>query len=124
MSRIGKQPIAIPAGVAVTIGADNVVTVKGPKGTLSQQVNPAITATVDGAVMTVTRASDDKDDRAMHGLYRSLIHNMVTGVTSGFTKELEIVGTGYRAAMNGSTLVINVGYSHPVEMVPPTGASY
>ncbi len=124
MSRIGKQPIAIPAGVTVTIGADNVITVKGPNGSLSQQVNPAITAKVDGGVMTVTRASDDKQDRAMHGLYRSLLNNMVTGVTTGFTKELEIVGTGYRAQMSGSKLVINVGYSHPVEMTPPDGASY
>lgn len=124
MSRIGRAPIAIPAGVAVTIGADNVVTVKGPKATLSQQVNPAIAVKVEGNELTVTRSSDVKEHRSMHGLYRSLINNMVTGVTAGFTKELEIVGTGYRATMNGSTLVINVGYSHPVEMKAPAGASY
>jgi large subunit ribosomal protein L6 len=124
MSRIGKQPIAIPAGVSVSIAADNTVTVKGPKATLSQWVNPAITVSVDGAVMSVTRSSDAKEHRSMHGLYRSLLHNMVVGVTTGFTKELEIVGTGYRAALNGSKLVINVGYSHPVEMDPPAGTSY
>lgn len=124
MSRIGRAPIAIPAGVAVTIGEDNIVTVKGPKATLSQWVNPAIAVKVEGNELKVTRSSDVKEHRSMHGLYRSLINNMVTGVTAGFTKELEIVGTGYRATMNGSTLVINVGYSHPVEMKAPTGASY
>ena len=124
MSRIGKLPIAIPGGVTVKMLDGNVVYVKGPKGELSQWVNPAITVTIEDAVIKVTRANDDKENRSMHGLYRSLIANMVTGLTVGYTKELEIVGTGYRAQLQGKNIVFNVGYSHPVEMIPPAGVTY
>ena len=97
MSRIGRLPITVPAGVTVTVDADNLVTVKGPKGTLSQQVNSAITVKQEGNVLTLERPTDSKPHKAMHGLYRALVHNMVVGVTDGFTKTLELVGTGYRA---------------------------
>ena len=111
MSRIGRHPIAIPAGVTVTVSDDNVVTVKGPKGTLTQEVNKNITVKVEGNEIHVTRPNDEKQNRAFHGLYRSLIANMVTGVS---TKTLNLVGTGYRAEAKGSTLNITIGYSHPV----------
>lgn len=124
MSRIGKMAIKIPAGVTVTVDGGNTVTVKGPKGELSQWVNPAIRVAVDAGAVNVTRPDDQKENRAMHGLYRSLIANMVSGVTNGFTKELEIVGTGYRAQLQGAVLTINVGYSHPVQMQPPAGITF
>ena len=124
MSRIGRLPIKVPAGVKVSIGSDNTVSVAGKNGEQKQWVNPAITVQVEGDTINVTRPDDQKQNRAMHGLYRSLIANMVTGVTAGYTKELEIVGTGYRAAMQGTKLVINVGYSHPVEIEPTTGISF
>ena len=124
MSRIGRQPITIPAGVTITRGDDNIVTVKGPKGTLTQWVNPAITYEIEGNVLTVKRPNDAKENRAMHGLYRKLISNMVIGVTTGFTKELNIVGTGYRAAMAGTGLTVTVGYSHPVDFAAPKGISF
>lgn len=114
MSRIGKQPITIPAGVTVEISADNTVTVKGPKGTLSEKVNKDIAVNKEGNVIHVTRPTDDKAHRSMHGLYRTLIHNMVVGVTEGFKKQLEINGIGYRAAKQGKQIVLNVGYSHQV----------
>ncbi|MBR3795485.1 MAG: 50S ribosomal protein L6 [Clostridia bacterium] len=114
MSRIGRAPIAIPAGVTVTVSNDNIVTVKGPKGTLSQDVNKNITVKVEGNTVVVTRPNDEKQNRAFHGLYRSLIANMVTGVSTGFTKTLNLVGTGYRAEAKGDTLNITIGYSHPV----------
>ena len=98
MSRIGKLPITVPAGVTVTVDENNFVTVKGPKGTLTQQVNPAITLKQEGNVLTLERPSDSKPHKAMHGLYRALVHNMVVGVTEGFAKTLEMVGTGYRRA--------------------------
>ena len=98
MSRIGRLPITVPAGVTVTVDSNNLVTVKGPKGTLSQQVNHAITVNQEGNMLHLTRANDSKENRAMHGLYRALVHNMVVGVTDGFSKTLELVGTGYRAA--------------------------
>jgi len=120
MSRIGKLPIAVPAGVTVTVSEDNVVTVKGPKGELSQKVNPDIKVSQDGGVLHVTRPSDDKEHRALHGLYRALINNMVTGVTAGFEKSLELVGVGYRAqAESPKNLVINIGFSHPVNVAAP-----
>lgn len=118
MSRIGRKPIAIPAGVEVKV-ADSVVTVKGPKGTLTQKIHPDITVEVDGAVVNVTRPSDDKTHRSLHGLTRTLVANMVEGVTNGFKKELEIQGVGYRAAKQGKNLVMNLGYSHQV-IVPET----
>jgi large subunit ribosomal protein L6 len=121
MSRIGKMAVKIPAGVTVAVDAGNTVSVKGPKGELTQWVNPAISVAVDKDTVKVSRPNDEKQNKAMHGLYRSLIANMVTGVTAGFTKDLEIVGTGYRATLQGKTLVLNVGYSHIVEIQPPTG---
>ena len=126
MSRIGRLPIAIPAGVTVTIDSTNLVTVKGPKGTLTQQVNADITVKQEGAEILVTRPSDKKEHRAMHGLYRALIANMVKGVTEGFAVTLEMVGTGYRAAAeeNGKKLNINVGFSHPVIIDAPETVSF
>ena len=124
MSRIGRHPIAIPAGGTVTIGEDNVVTVKGPKGTLAQAVNKNITVKqADGHVL-VTRPNDEKENRAMHGLYRALIANMVTGVSTGFKKTLNLVGTGYRADAKGSTLTINIGFSHPVVLEAPANIAF
>jgi large subunit ribosomal protein L6 len=114
MSRIGKTPVNIPSGVTVSVGEGNLVTVKGPKGTLSRVVRPEIAVNIDGSVINVTRSSDLPLHRAMHGLSRSLIANMVTGVTDGFKKELEINGVGYRAAKDGQRLVMNLGYSHQV----------
>ena len=126
MSRIGKLPITVPAGVTVTVDESNLVTVKGPKGTLTQQVNPIITVKQEGGHILVSRPSDDKQHRAWHGLYRALIHNMVVGVTEGFSKTLEMVGTGYRAAAeeNGKKLTINIGFSHPVILEAPEGITY
>ena len=125
MSRIGRLPITVPAGVTVTVDADNLVTVKGPKGTLSQQVNSAITVKQEGNVLTLERPTDSKPHKAMHGLYRALVHNMVVGVTDGFTKTLELVGTGYSAqADGGKKLTINIGFSHPVILDAPENISF
>ena len=125
MSRIGRLPIHVPAGVTVTVGDDNLVTVKGPKGTLSQQVNSAITVKQEGNVLTLERPTDSKPHKAMHGLYRALVHNMVVGVTDGFSKSLELVGTGYRAqAEGGKKLTINIGFSHPVILDAPENISF
>lgn len=115
MSRIGKLPITVPAGVDVKVGNDNEVTVKGPKGTLSRKLHSDMIIKVDGGVITVERPSEEKNHKALHGLTRTLINNMVVGVTDGFTKELEINGVGYRAQMQGKKLVLTLGYSHPVE---------
>ena len=115
MSRIGKAPIEIPAGVTVTVDKDNVVTVKGPKGTLNQNVNPDLEIKVeDGHLTVVTRPSDDREHRAQHGLYRALIHNMIVGVSTGYRKEMELVGVGYRAAATGQVLELSSGYSHAI----------
>ena len=119
MSRIGRHPIAVPAGVTVTIDDENKVVVKGPKGQLEQAVNQNISVEVKDGQVHVTRPNDEKENRAMHGLYRALIANMVKGVTEGFKKTLNLVGTGYRAEAKGSTLTINVGYSHPVILEAP-----
>ncbi|MGX8699592.1 MAG: 50S ribosomal protein L6, partial [bacterium] len=116
MSRIGRAPIHVPAGVEVTIGENNLVTVKGPKGTLTQALCPTMTITNEAGVLHVTRPNDEKENRALHGLTRSLLHNMVVGVTEGFTKKLEINGVGYRAGKEGKTLVMNLGFSHPVNV--------
>ena len=125
MSRIGRLPIHVPAGVTVTVGDDNLVTVKGPKGTLSKQVNSAITVKQEGNVVTLERPTDSKPHKAMHGLYRALVHNMVVGVTDGFSKSLELVGTGYRAAAEGGKkLTINIGFSHPVILDAPENISF
>ena len=125
MSRIGRLPIAVPAGVTVTIAADNTVTVKGPKGELSQKINKDITVKQEGAELIVSRPSDAKNHRAMHGLYRTLINNMVVGVTKGYEKSLELVGVGYRAqAESAKKLVINIGFSHPVNVDAPENVSF
>ena len=120
MSRIGRAPIEIPAGVEVACNG-TLVTVKGPKGTLTHNVHPDMTVTVEGNTIHVTRPSDDKLHRSLHGLTRTLIHNMVIGVTEGFSKTLEINGVGYRAAKEGNELVMNLGYSHPVKMAEIDG---
>ena len=114
MSRIGRAPIAIPAGVEIKIEENNVVTVKGPKGTLTRQFHPNMTNAQEGAELKVTRPNDAKENRALHGLTRTLLHNMVVGVSEGFKKELEINGVGYRAEKKGNELVMNLGYSHQV----------
>ena len=125
MSRIGKKPIDIPANVKVDIAADGTVTVKGPKGTLSEQVKGGITIKEEGNQLILERPSDDKNHRALHGLYRALVHNMVVGVTDGFAKTLEMVGTGYRAqAEGGKKLTINIGFSHPVILDAPENIQF
>ncbi len=124
MSRIGRAPIPVPPKVQVTWTDENLVTVKGPKGELSDQVDPALTLKLEDGVISVARPSDDKEYKSKHGLYRSLIFNMVQGVTNGYTKQLEIHGVGYRAAKVGNNLVIQVGYSHPVEVQPPKGITF
>ena len=121
MSRIGKMPIAVPAGVEVTIADGNYVTVKGPKGTLKQQLSGLMTITQEGAELHVTRPNDEHETRAMHGLTRSLLHNMVVGVEKGFSKELEVNGVGYRVQKDGKKLVMNLGYSHQVIVEEPEG---
>ena len=115
MSRIGRKPIAVPAGVEVKINGSE-VTVKGPKGTLTQSFSERMTIKVEGSEILVTRPTDDKEDRALHGLTRTLVSNMVTGVTEGFKKELEVNGVGYRVQKQGKNLVMNLGYSHQVIM--------
>ena len=116
MSRIGKMPVAVPAGVEVTIADGNLVTVKGPKGTLTHQLEPSMTIRQEGAELLVSRPNDEKENRALHGLTRALLHNMVVGVTEGYKKSLEINGVGYRAAKEGNKLILTIGYSHPVEV--------
>lgn len=123
MSRIGKQPIAVPAGVTVTISPANEVVVKGPKGTLTQTFDSAMNIALEENQVVVTRPNDLKRNRSLHGLTRTLIANMVEGVTNGFTKVLEINGVGYRAQKQGNKLVLSLGYSHPVEMIDPEGLS-
>ena len=116
MSRIGRAPIAVPAGVEIKVEDNNVVTVKGPKGTLTQKFNPNMNIAMEGNVITVTRPNDAKENRSLHGLTRTLINNIVVGVTTGYKKELDVNGVGYRVAKEGNKLVMNLGYSHPVEM--------
>ena len=121
MSRIGRAPIAVPAGVEIKIEDNNVVTVKGPTGTLTQQMHPNMTIKQEGAELHVTRPNDLKENRALHGLTRTLLHNMVVGVTDGFKKTLDVNGVGYRVNMEGGKLVMNLGYSHQVIMEAPEG---
>ena len=123
MSRIGRMPIAIPAGVTVTIAENNHVTVKGPKGTLERALPLEMTIKQEGDEVVVSRPNDLKKNKALHGLTRTLIHNMVVGVTAGYEKILEVNGVGYRAAKQGNKLVLSLGYSHPVEMVDPEGVT-
>ena len=124
MSRIGRMPVAIPAGVDVKVDANNVVTVKGPKGTLSETIHPNIKVNIDGYVLTVERPDDEKQNRSLHGLSRSLIANMVEGVVNGYKKELEINGVGYRAQKQGKQLVMNLGYSHNVVVDEEPGITF
>lgn len=121
MSRIGRMPISIPAGVDVKIEEGNLVTVKGPKGTLQQQLHPNMTITREGDVIHVTRPNDAKENRSLHGLTRTLLHNMIVGVTEGFKKELDVNGVGYRVAKEGKKLVMNLGFSHQVFVDEPEG---
>ena len=121
MSRIGRQPVVIPAGVTVTVADSNKITVKGPKGTLERVLAPEMDIKVENDTVVVTRPNDLKKMKSLHGLTRTLINNMVTGVSQGFTKELEVNGVGYRAAKQGNKLVLNLGYSHVVEMIDPEG---
>ena len=121
MSRIGRMPIAVPAGVTVEIAENNVVTVKGPKGTLTRTLAPEMDIKLEGAEVVVTRPNDLKRMKSLHGLTRTLINNMVVGVTNGYEKKLEVNGVGYRAAKAGKKLTLNLGYSHPVEMEDPEG---
>ena len=123
MSRVGKLPIPVPAGVTIAV-ADGVCTVTGPKGTLVQDIHDTVNVTVEDGTVVVTRPDDKPESRALHGLTRALINNMVTGVTTGFRKSLELQGTGYRAALQGQNLVLTVGFSHPVEMRPLSGAAF
>ena len=116
MSRIGKMPISIPNGVDVTLGEGNLVTVKGPKGTLSQKLSEKMAISNDNGAITITRPNDEKENRALHGLTRTLLNNMVVGVTEGYKKELDVNGVGYRVAKEGKKLTMNIGYSHPVVM--------
>ena len=121
MSRIGLKPIELPAGVEVKVDGNNVVTVKGPKGELTEQLSNLVNVTVDGAVVTVSRDSDAKAYREQHGLARTLINNMVIGVTQGYEKKMELVGVGYKVEKKGKVLVLNLGFSHPIEMEDPEG---
>ena len=124
MSRIGRMPVTVPAGVDVKIDAENCVTVKGAKGTLTQKFNPNMKITVENGVLTVERPDDEKQNRALHGLTRSIIANMVEGVTNGYSKKLEINGVGYRAAKQGKQLVLNIGYSHSVVIDETDGITF
>lgn len=121
MSRIGKKPISVPSGVTITVGENNYVTVKGPKGTLSQQLPPEIAINQDNGTVNVVRPSDEKQHKALHGLTRSLLNNMVVGVSTGFQKVLEINGVGYRATKTGRNLTMALGFSHPVIVEAPEG---
>lgn len=123
MSRIGKLPVAVPAGVDVSVSADNVVTVKGKLGTLSLPVDRAISVTKQGAEVIVERSTEEKDHKAKHGLYRTLVNNMVMGVSKGFEKKLEVIGVGYRASINANLLELSLGHSHPYFFVTPDGIS-
>ena len=123
MSRIGKHPITVPNGVTITV-ENNVVTVKGPKGQLSEKISPRMKITEEDGTLKVERPTDEKEDRSVHGLTRTLINNMVTGVTTGFEKKLEIEGTGYKAAKSGNKLVLTVGYSHNVEFEEKDGITF
>ena len=121
MSRIGRMPITVPAGVTVNVAEGNVVTVKGPKGELTKALRPEMILKQEGSTITVERPSDDKLHRSLHGLTRTLLHNMIVGVTEGFKKELDVNGVGYRVAMEGGKLVMNLGFSHQVIMEAPEG---
>lgn len=120
MSRIGKKPIALPAGVAVTVDKDNLVTAKGPLGTLTQKIDSDMGISIEDGVLTVTRPSEQKRHKALHGLYRSLLNNLVFGVSTGYKHELELVGVGYKATNNGNVIDMSLGYSHNIYLVVPS----
>ena len=124
MSRIGRMPVAIPAGVTVTVADNNIVTVKGPLGTLTQQFSTRMTIKQEGAEVVVTRPTDEKEDRSVHGLTRALLNNMVEGVSKGYSKTLEIVGVGYRVAKQGKKLVLNLGHSHAINIDEDNGVTF
>ena len=124
MSRIGRMPITVPAGVTVTIEAGNVVTAKGPKGTLTEKLHPAMKIENEAGVLHVIRPNDEKESKALHGLTRSLLANMVEGVSNGFSKTLEINGVGYRAAKSGKTMTLSLGYSHPIIIEDGNGVTF
>lgn len=123
MSRIGNKPITVPEGIDVTLDGQK-ITVKGPKGTLEKQIHSNMTVKIENGVITITRPNDEKENRSLHGLTRTLINNMIQGVSKEYTKQLEINGVGYRAAKQGKTLVLTLGYSHPVKMEEPQGITY
>ncbi|CAM3649146.1 MULTISPECIES: 50S ribosomal protein L6 [Saccharibacillus] len=123
MSRIGRKPIEVPGGVEVTLN-NTAITVKGPKGTLTRELHRDMKVTVEANTITVERPSDNKEHRSLHGTTRSVVSNMVSGVTEGFSKSLELVGVGYRASKSGEKIVLNVGYSHPVEITPESGIEF
>ena len=124
MSRIGRRPITVPANVTVSPEEDGTITVKGPKGTLVRRLNPELIYTQEGGTLVVGRPTDNKEHRAAHGLTRTLVANMVEGVTAGYTKQLEIIGVGFRASMVGQTLLLNVGFSHSIEVAPREGITF
>lgn len=124
MSRIGKRPIPVPAGVVITPTPDGLVTIKGPKGTLTRQFSPDITLNQQDGVLNVERPTESKEHRALHGLTRTLVANMVEGVTTGYTKQLEVQGVGFRAALVGPVLQLNVGFSHSIEVMPREGIAF
>ncbi len=121
MSRIGLKPVTVPVGVEVKVDEKNIVTVKGPKGQLTQAIDPSMKIEINDGILTVTRPTENKKHKSLHGLSRTLINNMIIGVTEGYEKKMEIVGVGYRAAKQGKKLVLNLGFSHPVEMEDPEG---
>ncbi|OGO87622.1 MAG: 50S ribosomal protein L6 [Clostridiales bacterium GWF2_36_10] len=124
MSRIGRMPIKVPAGVVVTVGEENLITVKGPKGTLTEKLPHAMIIEQESDVLSVKRPTDEKEHKALHGLTRSLLSNMVIGVTDGFKKQLDINGVGYKAAKQGKNLVLNLGYSHNITIEEPNGITF
>jgi large subunit ribosomal protein L6 len=124
MSRIGRRPIPLPAGVTLTRTEDGTLSVKGPKGTLTRQFSPDITIRTEGNTVLVERPTDSKEHRSLHGLIRTLTANMIEGVTNGYTRQLEVIGVGFRAAVSGKTLTLSVGYSHPIEVLPREGVDF
>ncbi len=124
MSRIGKMPVALPKGVSVKVGSGNLITVQGPKGQLEQQLPAEMNLEIAGSEVRVTRPTDAQHHRALHGLSRALLNNMVLGVSAGFTRQLDVEGVGYRAALMGKNLVVFLGYSHPIEVLPPAGVTF
>ena len=124
MSRIGRQPISIPAGVDITVEAGNLVTVKGPKGTATQQLHSNMIIKVEGSTAIVERPNDEAENRSLHGLTRTLLNNMIVGVTEGYSKQLEIVGVGYRAQKSGKTLTLTLGHSHPITFEDGNGVTF